>query len=297
MFQSGHLQNAAGRPVMASIGVEDIDVARSAYCEELGHTLVDEGQISKPYAEIWGGAEIDGARTITLAPGSSTPVFIRLVEVKPGGLEPAVNPGWFAIELCVQDATALYKRLSTSNYFRPFAPPAELSFTDKVFPFQCRGLNGEILYLNETRGNLPELDLPLAKSFVDHIFISVLSASDIDISTEYYANLLGLDVQERHELPYKTINRVHGLPLTTLHKLNTLGTGRHVFLEVDQSPTEARTAQPKRAFFQGICCMSFAVSGGGEDAGFVGCADVPYGGRTIKREVGPDGERIELIMI
>ena len=299
MLQLNDPRNSAGRPVIATIGVSDIRLAQSAYCGTLGYECVDAEPVSSAYAKVWGEAGIVGRASRLLRPESGAPVFIRLVEADfdCSGEAPA-GTGWFALEVCVQDSAALFEMLSTQDYFEPFAPPKALPFSDMVFPFQCRGRNGELLYLNETRGNLPEIDLPLAASFVDHVFIVVLGASQIDRSTEFYTELLHAKLQESHELAYKTINRVFELPLKTLHKLNTAGTGRNVFLEIDQLPAIAQAEGRDIAVPCGICCVSFALCVEAEPLGTAArIDDAPYCGGQVSQLFGPDGERIELVMI
>ena len=299
MFQAEDPRNGAGRPVMATIGVSDIEAATAAYCALLGYQCVDEQPISEAYASVWSEAAVTARPSRVLKPESGAPVFIRLVEAEQR-VENSPPPkfGWFALEICVQDSAALYETLCAHDYFEPFAPPRVLPFSDMVFPFQCRGRNGEMLYLNETRGNLPELDLPLAGSFVDHIFIVVLGASRIDDSADFYVNLLQNKLQESHELAYRTINRVFDLPLETMHKLKTFGSGRNVCLEIDQFPVQAKARGPESGITQGICCVSFGAESGGEHTRpAVSVPEAPYNGRRVSHVFGPDGERIELIVI
>lgn len=300
MFEKSYPANCLGHALMATIGVVDINGAEAAYREFLGYECVSNVPISADYAALWGDENLDARPARLLRPKSGAPVFIRLVQadaVEQHGDGADFNR-WFAIELCVQDSAKLYEQLLKSDYFKPFAPPAALSFSDKIFPFQCRGANGEILYLNETRGNLPDVDLPIAASFVDHIFIVILSASALENSTDFYRELLKVDLQESHEFPYKTINRVFDLPLETMHKLNTLGTNRNVFFEIDQTPGNAGEAAKAGGIHQGICCVSFRVAADqGRGLAFAQCQDAPYHGAKIAQTRGPDDERIELVVI
>lgn len=284
------------RPLMATIGVENIELATTAYCRELGYQEVSNIGVSEEYAKIWGHTDLKGRPARLLKPHSGTPVYIRLIECDKDAPAFKNGPGWFALELCVQDSASLFDALTKSDYFSPFAPPTELAFSDKIFPFQCRGHNGEILYLNETRGNLPDIDLPLAKSFVDQIFIVIVGAEDLEKTTQYYCDLLNVCAQESHEFPYKTINRVYDLPLETTHKLNTLGLGRNVFFEIDQTPRHISKMKPTSGVSKGICCVSFKVprsnSALGSSSEHLG---EPYKNAFVQQIYGPDGERIELL--
>ena len=155
------------------------------------------------------------------------------------------------------------------------------------------------------RGSLPDIDLPIASSSVDHLFIAILSAPDMEFSNEFYCDVLNMTVNERHEIAYKTINRVHGLPMETHHKLSTLGGPRHVGLEIDQYPG---LANPPRAITaetisEGILMVSFIT----ETFDLVPKASIigpqknlsvrPYNGAQSVVLLGPAAERTELIKL
>ena len=297
MFNLGDARNGSGRPVMATIGVREIENAVSAYRDELDYEILDDAPICEEYAAVLGNLNAAGRASYILKPKSDAPVFIRLIECD-GDNETDAAPlhTWFAIELTVKDSAGLFEKFTAGEYFKPYAPPKALPFTDKIFPFQCRGKNGEILYLNEIRGSMDDVDLPLAASFVDHIFIVILNASSLAASSDFYNSLLVTQIKEEHEIPYKTINRVFDLPLETKHRLNTLGQGRSVFLEVDQAPNVKLEAKPTAIIERGLLCISFmnfeplAVN---QDSVMVQRA--PYNGCAVSQILGPDGERIELI--
>lgn len=285
---------------MATIATSKFDAANAAYGAALGYQQIASGPVTTELAHIWGAPAMAGARSVVLAPASGAPVFTRLVERAPASAD-APACGWFATEICVEDADALYRRLDEGSGFAPFAPPVALAMSDKIYPMQCRGLSGEILYLNEVRGSLPDVDLPIAQSFVDHMFIAVLGASDLEKSIAFYSRLLGADVRERHTLPYKTINRVFDLPLDTLHDLAVLGENRDAALEIDQSPATARRASVSDQLPEGLAMVSFTIAGEFpaldtylSDARKI--ETTPYGGAQARVAIGPDGERTELII-
>ena len=154
---------------------------------------------------------------------------------------------------------------------------------------------GEILYLNEVRESLPDIALPIASSEVDHLFISVLSSRDMEASLSFYEDALGVRVNERHEIPYKTINRVYNLPLETQHKLATLGAPGQVTLEIDQAPEQAR-ARPD--VYEGVWMVSFTTEKIDASIGrHKTLLDMPYNGAKVQSLTGPDGERFELIQM
>ena len=279
---------------MSTLITANLDASLSAYQGELGYTLVRRETVSKALAQHWHQAELEGCEMALLQPASDTPVFMRFIGVPTA--EPITpKPGWFALEICVKDVYALHEILLSGTNFTPLAEPKPLPFTDKVVPMQCRGPQGEILYLNEVRGNLPDIDLPLASSQVDHLFISILSANDMEESISFYEKLLDIRVNERHEIPYKTINRVYGLPLETTHKLATLGAPRSVTLEIDQTPSPK---PPSDKLSEGIWMISFTVDTLDETQGEIfNLGQVPYNGATATTISGPSGEKVELIKL
>ena len=212
-FDKTNKLNNARHPVMATIATPHFDATIKAYQSALGYKLVEQSGVSEGTARHWGLAGLEGARLALMQPSSGAPIFFRFVEISnktPRG----PSCGWFALEICVQDVEALYQRLMKNNSgFTPFAEPMPLAFTDRVYPMQCRGPAGEILYLNQVRGSLPEIDLPLATSTVDHLFIAILSATDMEAANEFYCETMDMAVNERHEIAYKTINRVYNLSL------------------------------------------------------------------------------------
>lgn len=301
-FDKLHKLNSARHPVMATIATANFNATIKAYQTALGYVLVNRSTLSEVMAGHWGLAELKGARLALLRPKSGAPVFIRFVEIE--NKEPrGTSCGWFALELCVSDVEALYQHLIKDNEFTPFSEPMPLAFTDRVYPMQCKGPTGEILYLNQVRGSLPDIDLPIANSMVDHLFIAILSAPDMEEANDFYSRVLDMRVNERHEIAYKTINRVHGLPLDTLHKLSTLGGPRHVGLEIDQYPGLANTPRPITAetISEGILMVSFVTTtlDAASEDGIIEPPRIfdtaPYNGVRSVVLFGPAAERTELI--
>lgn len=302
-FTAQHDLNRGLRPVMATISTANFELAIKAYQKELGYQQVNSTYVSAQQASQWEALDLEGARQAILRPESEAPVFLRFIEI------PSLKPrsktcGWFALEICVNDVEALYARLMTGDGFTPFAEPKPMAHTDRVYPMQCKGPAGEILYLNQVRGSLPEIDLPIASCDVDHLFIAILSAANMEASNAFYSELLGMRVNEQLELPYKTINRVHSLALETRHKLSTLGGIRQVALEVDQYPVDAAMPQAldKSSISEGILMVSYTVDGYDSE-----CIpetispqvmhEMPYNGAKSLMCFGPGGERIELIQL
>lgn len=302
-FDKNHTLNRPRYPVMATIVTAQFDDTLKAYKEVLGYEQIEKGQLSEAMATHWGLPKLAKNRLAILAPKSGVPVFLRFIEVT-HAKQSRPSCGWFALEICVKDVEALYKRLIKTETFTPFAEPTPLAFTDRVYPMQCRGPAGEILYLNEVRGSLPNIDLPIANSDVDHLFIAILSAADMEHANEFYCSLLNMSVNERHEIAYKTINRVHGLPLETRHNLSTLGGPRQVGLEIDQYPGLANPPRPitEETMISGVLMVSFVSDIQGVLPERHICStevlsQAPYNGAKSTILIGPAGERTELISL
>jgi len=298
-FDKDHKLNRERHPVMATIATASFDATLKSYEAALGYELVDRGALSKEMATHWGLAELKGVRFALMRPKSGAPVFFRFVEISNKATR-APSCGWFALEVCVEDVEALYTQLIKNSGFTPFSKPMPLAFTDRVYPMQCKGPAGEILYFNQVRGSLPDIDLPLASSTVDHLFIAILSAPEMEVANDFYSDLLDMSVNERHEIAYKTINRVHGLPLDTQHKLATLGGPRHVGLEIDQYPSAAPPPKTHETIGEGILMVSFTANKLDSLASSVverpiSLNAAPYNNARSVVIQGPAGERLELI--
>lgn len=302
MFDADHALNQPRLPVMATIITADLEKCLSAYRDLLDYTVVETSRVTDAMAQHFGAESLAGNDMAILAPKSGAPVFFRFIEARDARPPQTAQCGWFALEICVQNVEKLYETLETSGLITPFSPPKPLAFTDCVYPMQCGGPSGEIIYLNEVKGSLPDIDLPLAGSPVDHLFIAILSAPDMDAASDYYANLLDMTVNERHEIPYKTINRVHGLPLDTLHKLLTLGGTRSTSLEIDQWPEASGAARSQELsdISEGVFMVSFTVESLPQEfddrlGPVLRLEATPYDGAASLIRVGPAGERTELI--
>lgn len=277
---------------MATIITSNFARTLSGYEADLNYCILYQGTVSEALAAHWQASELTGAKIAIMGPESGAPVVLRFIDY-PNAVKAAPRPGWFALEICIQNAAALYEELYKGVSFRPFAKPKPLPFSDALIPMQCKGSAGEIIYLNEIRSSTADIDLPLAQSEVDHLFISVLTAGDMEASHSFYANALGIQVNEHHEIPYKTLNRVFGLPLDTPHKLVTLGQPRRVTLEINQAPKAAKKAA---GLSEGIWMVTFmAETFDGVISPVLTLEDTPYYGARSAIGTGPDGERFELI--
>ncbi|RME64664.1 MAG: hypothetical protein D6782_07830, partial [Alphaproteobacteria bacterium] len=249
-----------GRIKMATVSAADADAVAASYRDYFGYRIAGEAKVDEALAALWGTPEMAGRRFVVMGPESGTQVFIRIVDNDPvPDYAPLKSFGWAALEITVKDVEALHARLQDSP-FEIIGPPAFLDFSDKIYPMQAVGLAGEPFYLNEVRGSLPLYDLPIARSFVDHIFITILATPDMQAAIDFYTQNLGWAQGNQYEVPYSVINNAFGLPAQTKHKLSMTCVGRDVNNEVDQYPpgTTARPTKPG-LLPPGIASVSFIV--------------------------------------
>jgi catechol 2,3-dioxygenase-like lactoylglutathione lyase family enzyme len=282
--------------------VRDLDRVVGSYEEHLRYRVTADGIVSADQAMLWAAPDQQDKRWVLLEPESGAEVYLRVVE---GGPEleqptPLGTYGWAAMELTIEDADRLHEELLESP-FTILGPPQELDFSDRIYPMQAAGVEGEVFYLNQVRGSLPDYDLPVARSFVDELFIAVLAAPDIEASLAFYSEELGFERGNTYEIPYSLINNAFGFEPTRTHKLAMSCVGRHVNIEIDEYPAEAEARKvPEGTLPPGMALVSLFVDAL-EDVRapllgpVVRPAEPPYLGRRAAVCRGAAGELIELI--
>jgi len=230
----------------ATLTSADLDATIARYRDWLDYQVVESGEVPEALAASWGAPASAHRRYVLLQPASSEPVFLRFVE---GDAHPGFRPlrtyGWAAIELCVRDTLAVNARLEHSP-FRIIGPPRELDGLPTIFPMQIEGPDGDIVFLTQIRGDLPEYDLPRARTLIDRLFILVLACSDIGESMRWFSTTLGVQLGRQLEILYSVLSAAFGLPESQRHVIATGVDGRDCFMEFDQYPQEA-SARPGRA--------------------------------------------------
>lgn len=287
----------------ATISAANASRLADLYGEYFDLKVRETGQVAESLAASWGAPAMAGQPYFLLASSSGTPVYIRIVQ-NPD--MPAYVPlrsfGWNAIEICVADVDALHARLQASP-FKIIGPPAELEFSSIIYPMQVVGPEGEVLFLNEVRDNLPNFDLPKAGAWVDHVFIMVLAAPDRQKALEFYTQKLGWGEGDSYSLTYKVINQAFGFGTDHKTDLTMTCVDRLVNNEIDQYPdgtTERACVIDSLA--PGIAAVTYAVASlDAIKAPFI-TAPTPreglmYEGRRTACCVGAAGELIELIEI
>ena len=300
-----------GRIEAVTLTTPDLELTSSTYREALEQVGLGRRTVDAELAASWGArGTVDRSYELLAAPVAEDRCILRWVESdpRPAGVDPRTTWGWAALELTVRSADTLYERLSGDSRFRVIAPPAALPGLPQIYPMQAEGPAGEVLYLNEIRGDLADHDLPRAQCTVDRVFIAVLGAPDLDRATDFYTDPpthpdggLGFSAADEYEIPYRVINDAFRLPEGTRHRLRTAGVGRRIHVEIDQYPPQAGARTPAPGHLPPAMAMvSFAVPDLGPHLSHalgpvIQRDEPPYHGRRALVIRGRAGELVELI--
>ncbi len=285
----------------ATLVTPDPEAAAARYGTWFDYTIAERGVVDPALAAAWQAPASAGRRFVVCQPASGAEIFLRFVEGPlVAGYRPLRSFGWAAIELCVQDVLAVAARLQNSP-FEIIGPPRRIDGLPTIFPMQVKGADGEIVYLTQIDGDLPEYTLPRARTLIDHLFILVLGCSDLASSGAWLERVGGLRQGRSLDLVYTMISQAYDLPEDQLHTIATLTHERDVFLEIDQYPAQA-TARPSEpgALVPGIalgslCSPDLDAVPGPWLAPPAVRDGVVYGGRRAGVVRGPDGVLLELI--
>lgn len=228
-----------GRIVSGVVTTPDLDAALGDYHGRLGLSIVEQGLLAADLAESWGCPASAGARYALLQPGSGAHCFLRLVEGPlPEDFRPTRTYGWAAYELTVQDVFGWPQRLAGSG-FDVIGPPKALEGLPNFVPMQVLGRGREMIYLNEVMKDMPDSDLPKARSLTDHIFIAILATPDRRATLEWFERVLRFDIGRSYTLAYSMINNAFGLPGDYRTTLTMVQKARLPIVEVDDYPASA----------------------------------------------------------
>ncbi len=281
--------------------VPDLAASLADYRETLGLELVEQGDVDPSLATSWGAPGCAGRPMAVLRPASGAPCALRLVEQPDHpGFRPTTSFGWAAYELTVQDVFGWPGRLEGTG-FDIQGLPRELEGMAYFVPMQVLGRGREMLYLNEVRADMPNCDLPRARSPVDRIFIAILATDNLEATLRWYEQKLGLQRADSFNLSYRMINQAFGLPDSHRTDLTMVQNGRMTILEVDQYPAEA-CVRPRHDGMlpPGNALITLAV----DNIDSLGIDWLsppsalpghPYDGRRAASFIGPAGELVECI--
>ena len=291
-----------GRIEVVTLSCPDLDTTVAAYVEVLEQRLVARGSVDTELATAWGVPPLAGRSMALLEPPSDSGFYLRLIEGPRPTVPPRTTHGWAALELSVRDADALHRRLTDDPRFRVLAAPRPLPGLPQIYPMQAEGPAGEVLYLNEIRGQLPDHDLPVAQCEIDRVFIVVLGAPDLDQAVDFYVDGLSFDAADAYEIPIGVLNDAFGQSADTRYRLQTTSVGRRLNVEVDQFPEMAVPRPVQKGELPAAMAMvSFAVDSlDGLPSPAVGPSlsrpEAPYLSRRAVVCRGAAGEWVELIL-
>jgi len=220
----------------------------------------------------WNVPGLIGAPTATVAGINGGVRFIESAEPLP--VLPLRTFGWSALEVCVDDVFA-YTDKAISAGFTLLNEPVALSGTDKPLPLiaaQLAGINGEVLYITQILGEMPNFELPDVKTQTGNIFICVLGASDLEASRKLLEEGFDLRRASDRKVAIKVLNKVFNKTLTEVHRLSSLQLNGRNAIEIDQMPTDATQREVKEGFLPaGISIVS--VLGQIKQAQFINLPD------------------------
>ncbi len=284
--------------------VPDLERALTAYRDVLKLELVEEGALPADLAASWGCPANAGARYMALRPASGAPCWFRLVEQpEHPDFRPTTTYGWAAFETTVEDVW-LWPEALPPELFTIVGPPKTLANMKPAFiPMQALGPGGEMIYLNQVLGNMPDTDLPPAHAPVDRIFIVVLATPDREASVAWYQSKLGLSRGADYTIPYSMINKAFGLPDDTQTTLTMVKHERMPIVEVDDYPTAATPrARHEGMLPPGNALVTLAVRDLDACSAEWLTAPAPregalYEGRRVATAIGAGGELVECVEV
>lgn len=287
----------------ATILAPDLDAAVQPYLDYLGHKMLSEGSVGDDQAAAWGAPAHAGARFKIIGPESGERQWIRFVEAPPvPGYKAMTTYGWHSLKIVVADVDAIPAKLEGSP-FAHIAGPKNLGTTSAIRAMQVKGRAEEVLYLTQipADGSLPHL--PVAKSFIDRIFIVPLGTPDMMKARDWYIEKFA-EVEPgivSDDIVIGLINEAMGIPADVTMKICTVKLPGKTLIEIDDYPDVA-TERPrnKDSLPPGIATVSFATNSLDKvGLPFVAppqaVAGAPYDGRRVALTTGTAGELIELV--
>ncbi len=281
--------------VIVTISVLNLTSVEDAYQAHLGYTTVDQGQLSTAVTSAWDTENMTDNKYVVMQPSSNEAVYLRFIENPvTSGHSAMTTHGWNATELLAKDPDLLARQLADSP-FTIIGPPKDLwPAPNAPRAMQVRGPANEVLYL--TRNLNFEFD-----TFVDRVFISVLSGPSMDRLDEFYTNTMGLTVSDATPFKITVVSRMQNLPVETTYPLAIATISPRFLIELDEYPANIKARPITDGYLPpGTSMVTFEV----EDLDAFNVKwraapktldELPYGGRRAAVTVGPAGEWIELI--
>jgi hypothetical protein len=151
------------------------------------------------------------------------------------------------------------------------------------------------------QNSLSDLDLPFAKAWVDHTFITVLAAPNRAAAVGFYRDQIGFEEGATYTLTYTVLNEAFGFDESVKTDITMTKVGKLPGLEIDQYPAAA-TPRPTAPgeLAPGVAMVSYVVESLERVTAPFLCPPSArsgplYQGRRAATLIGPAGERLELI--
>ncbi len=216
-----------------------------------------ENSLGKGEAVRWGTERLIGSPTSLVSGINGGVRFIECGEYATP--LPLRTFGWTALEICVNDVFE-YTEQAISAGFTLLNEPVPLKGVGKPLPLiasQLAGKNGEVVYITQILGEVPNFELPDIDTESGSIFICVLGASNLEISRSALESHFDLYRASDREVAITVINKIYGKSLTTTHRLSSLQLNGRNAIEIDQLPPEAANREVKIGFLPpGISIVS-----------------------------------------
>lgn len=286
----------------STVSAPDLDSVERSYVEWLGYRPVWRGAVSLAQATLWGAPRMAGRRVSVLEPESGKAVYLRLVENPAvAGYKPLTSFGWASSEVCVQDADAVEARLRKSP-FRLIGPAKDLDSYPDIRATQFVGLAGEIFYFTMFKRKIAGIDLPVAHSFIDRMFIAVLATDGPEKVQAWYQRHFGIKPNAVNSIQLGLLDDAFGVPQGSQNYGITIVPLRaRSLVEVDGYPRLAgpRPANPGH-LPPGNALMTLLVDSlDGLNVEWLAppteLREAPYFGRRAGTTRGAMGELIELV--
>lgn len=288
--------------LVVTLLVSSVPDAEQSYERDLGYRTVDEGRIGAELAGAWQAPAMAARAFVLMQPESGEPVYLRFVEADgPGNYAPMKTRGWNAVELQATDPDRLVRELDADR-FEMIGPPKFLTDQENIRAAQVLGPHQELLYFTHVLDpSASRFRIGTARTRVDRVFIMVLGTTDLDATTAFYRDLLGMPVSGPWPYEVSVLSRAWGLPPDTLHELSIVQLEADFLIEIDAYPPEAPLrSTPPGGLPYGPAVVGFRVGAldtverqSGRRARAL--SQAPYDGSRVLFLTGPSGEGIELV--
>lgn len=285
-----------------TVTVPDLDAATRWYVDWLGYEPWERGELDTPLATSWQAPRAAGSRYSILGPGPARSGGVRLVERPRKVLRsPLRIAGWRSLEIVVSDVHALRDQLEGSPV-EIMGEPKGLATNPSIVAMQVLGPGREMLYLTQTVQDT-QFELPSAQRLVDHIFIAVLSATNLDRAQRFYMQHFGAFGRlASTAIPLEAVNRALEMPVDRQHEICALQLAGKSVVEIDEHPRELGERGPVDELATGLALVTFEHA----DLSDVRIAplllgeperrdEAPYLGRRVATVRGAGGELLELV--